>query len=124
MMKSKQLVGLRLAAASIVAGVAFSLAGFEAHADTIYSNPYNPSGSGSCAFSTTCASLAASGDDYAAQEFSLATSVTIDGASFTIATNGALPTSVNWMLSGTTGGLPGASIGLSFRRVSRKQSDL
>ncbi len=93
---------------SAAAAAALSLAG-AASAHTIYDNPYVLGNNGDCSWSTTCASIAFRGDDFAAQEFTLTKAVVITGATFTELDLGTTPTDMNWgfIAADGLGGLPG-----------------
>ena len=104
----------------VTACAMLSVLSFAAHANTLfdnlYSNPFDPNGNGACEFNTTCAAGTGSGNDYAAQQFTIGL-VEVVGGSFTIGlgdngfgNNGTLPTSVNWALLSAVGALPGSVI--------------
>jgi hypothetical protein len=114
---------------ALTACVAVSTFASTAHATTVYSNPYDPSASGDCAFATGCAgspffAFLHLGDDYAAQQFALATSVTIVDGSFTISHGAepALVTAANWALMTDSGGLPGGIIAMGTSPISQSNS--
>ena len=87
-----------------------------ARAGVLYSNPYDDSGSGDCSWSTACAAFADQGNDFAAQEFTLASANTLTSATFTELdyTNygGSAPTSIDWAFydADGSGGLPGTLV--------------
>ncbi|MBI1199745.1 MAG: PEP-CTERM sorting domain-containing protein [Phenylobacterium sp.] len=86
---------------------------FAAHAEVIYDNiPTSGPYFGYCTFSTTCAADTHSGDDYAAQLFTLADAVTITSAAFAEMDYEVYGTSVNWKfyLADGAGGLPGTLV--------------
>jgi hypothetical protein len=93
---------------STVAAAALGLAG-AASAGTIFDNPYVIGNGGDCSWSTTCASVAARGDDFAAQKFTLGSAAIITDASFTELDLGTTPTDVSWgiIMADGAGGLPG-----------------
>jgi hypothetical protein len=97
----------RLVGFAFAAALAATSSG--AAAGTLFSNPYNPSGGGDCSFSTTCAASAGRGDDFAAQEFTLAGGGILTSADFTELDLGTQPTEVTWGIFAAdgSGGLPG-----------------
>jgi hypothetical protein len=114
----------------VTACATLSMVSFAAHSNTVsgnvYSNPFDPNGNGACEFNTTCAAGTGSGNDYAAQQFTLPSSVKIVDGSFTIGlgdngfgNNGALPTSVNWALLSAVGALPGSVIASGMSSISQ-----
>jgi hypothetical protein len=97
----------QLAAVVIAAGASWAAA---ASADTtLFSNPLSVGLGGDCSFSTTCAAAFARGDEFAAQQFTLAAGATINSADFLEYDLGTTPTDVNWGLIAAdgAGGLPG-----------------
>jgi hypothetical protein len=108
----------------VTACATLSMLSFAAHAD-LYSNPFDPNGNGACEFNTTCAAGTGSGNDYAAQQFTIGL-VEVVGGSFTIGlgdngfgNNGALATSVNWALLSAVGALPGSVIASGMSSISQ-----
>ncbi|HLZ83387.1 MAG TPA: PEPxxWA-CTERM sorting domain-containing protein [Caulobacteraceae bacterium] len=76
---------------------------------TDYNNPIVINGVADCSFSTACAAGAGRGDEYVAQEFTLASAAVITGASFSEYDFGTTPTDANWgfIMNDGAGGLPG-----------------
>jgi len=81
-----------------------------AHAATIYNNAPNFGGGGDCSFNTTCASLAGRGDDFAAQQFTIGSAVTVLSGDYNTELYGAPGTSVNYAFYTSAAGLPGTLI--------------
>ena len=105
--------------------VALGMAG-SASAGTVtdYNNPYVFGAGGDCSFSTTCAAANARGDDFAAQEFTLAAPTVVTGASFTELDLGTTPTAVNWgfALNDGAGGLPGTLLSAGLNTITSSAS--
>jgi hypothetical protein len=103
------------------AGAAIAALGMAgaASANTIYDNPYGGVG-GDCSFSTTCAAQSGRGDDFAAQEFTLASDAVVTSASFTEQDFGIIPTDVKWgfALADGPGGLPGTFLSAGEDSIS------
>ena len=94
-----------LFAGAVAASAAFAGA---AGASTVYDNPYSGVNA-DCSFGTVCAADAGRGDDFAAQQFTLASADVITGAAFLELDPGTVPTDINWafILADGAGGLPG-----------------
>ena len=81
-----------------------------AGAGVVYNNPFDAAVHfGDCSYNVTCAAAVSRGDDYAAQQFTLASATVITSASFSDLLIGPLPTDVNWafVAADGSGGLPG-----------------
>ncbi len=102
-----------LLGATVLAGLAFAA---PASAGVVYSNDWDGSISGNCAFSTQCAADLSFGNVFAAQSFTLASATTLNSASFTnlVFTDAtdAQPSAANWLFLAAdgTGGLPGTTL--------------
>jgi hypothetical protein len=92
---------------AILAGAAaVALSSVAAHAAWVYDNLNPTSSSADCSFNTTCAAVAGRGDDFAAQLFTLGSSTTLNAGAFSELDFGTTPTSVNWAIYNTAGGIP------------------
>lgn len=103
----------RSSVAAIALTLGFGLAG-QAFAGTVtvFSNPVFTYGSADCSFSTTCASMAGRGDDFAGQAFTLSSAQSINAASFTELDFGGNSTAANWAIyqADGAGALPGTLV--------------
>lgn len=82
-----------------------------AHADTLYSNAPAAGFFGDCYFNTTCAADLGAGNDFAAQEFTLASNSTITSAGFITSLRGTTTgASVNYGFYTVSAGLPSTLI--------------
>jgi hypothetical protein len=90
---------------------------------TIFDNPYVFGSGGDCSFSTTCAATVGRGDDFAAQSFTVTSSMVATSASFTELDLGTTPTDVNWgfVNNDGPGGLPGTFLSAGEDVVSSVQ---
>lgn len=99
-----------VAAIALTLGAAFA-GQASAGTVTVFSNPVSGF-YGDCSFSTTCASSAGRGDDFAGQAFTLSSAQSINAAGFTELDWGGNSTAANWAIyeADGAGGLPGTLV--------------
>jgi hypothetical protein len=98
---------MRIVAVFGTISLILAVSGTPAAADVVYSNLGSVANGGDCSFSTTCAASASRGNDFAAQLFTLGSSTTITGGSFSELNSGdPKPTAVNYAFYADVSGLP------------------
>lgn len=108
----------------LIGAAAVAVSSVAAHAGWVYDNLNTTVYDGDCSFSTTCAADVGRGDEFAAQQFTLSSTATINEGAFSdLVFSGPTASSVNYAIYAAVGGLPSgaalASGGLADDDVGR-----
>lgn len=111
--------------ASCAAAALVSLVG-AANAGVVYNNPYDFASTvgGDCSFGTVCATTVGRGNEYAAQQFTLASTQVLTMASFTELDSSIYPVAAKWgfLLADGAGGLPGTVLATGTNAITASPS--